>query len=238
MSRTPTMTQVQIDSLAKNWNVEGDIVAAASISTGSRIPGGPSSQIRAIKNPIYHHVNHPVAGTANVQFFNENVATGVTNINNGQIPSQQVFALESIGLDLVTGCNRDASTNTIPQFSNSIVTNVAVLEQKRIIMEVGAFELKLGNEVIFETADLTLLAYGGGLDALATCALTTGAVAYSTNGAPFAGNRRLFGDSPHLLPAGAQLSARIILPSVTVGTLPSSATSFWKLVLFGTVFRK
>jgi hypothetical protein len=238
MSRVSTLDQVKIDSLSKNWNVEGDIVAAASISSGSRIPGGPSSQIRAIKQMLYHHVNHPVAGTASVQFFNEAAAVGVTNVNQGQIPAQQVFALESIGLELVTGMNRDASTNTIPNFSNSIVTNVAVLEQKRLIMESSSFELKLGSEVLFECCGLDLLPYGGGIDAVATCALTTGAVAYGTNGAPFAGNRRMFGDAPHLLPAGSQLSAKITIPTTTVGTLPSSATSFWKLALFGTIFRK
>ncbi len=238
MPPSAQLDQAMIDTLAKNWNVEGDIVAAAMISSGSRIPGGKSAQIRSINQMIYHHVNHPVAGTAQVNFFNEAAAVGVTNINQGQIPAQQVFALQSIGLDLVTGCNRDASTNTIPQFSNAIVTNVAVLEQKRLILETSSFELKMGNETIFECCGLDLLPFGGGLDAVATCALTTGAVAYSTNGAPFAGNRRMFGDAPHLLPAGCQISARITIPSTTVGTLPSSATGFWKLALFGTVFRK
>lgn len=239
MSRIGTdAQQVLIDSLAKNWNVEGDVVGAAIKSTGGRIPGGASAQIRSIRNPLYHHVNHPVAGTALVTFFNENIATGITNFNNGQIPAQSVFALENIGLDLVTGTNRDGSSQVIPNFSAVAVTPVAVLEQKRVIMETGVFELKLGNEVIFECADLTLLAYGGGLDVFTTGALTTAMSAYSSNGAPFAGNRRLFSDTPHLLPASSQLQARIVLPSATVGTLPSSATSFWKLVLFGTMFRK
>lgn len=236
MSQVSAEQMAKVQTISRGWNVEGDISAAAILSTGSRIPGGQSAQIRVIKQPIYHHVNH--AAAAEIRFFNENIGTGITNVNQGQVPAQQVFALENIGIDLVTGTNRDGSSLAIPNFQQAAVTAAAVLEQKRVIMETASFELKVGNEVIFECCDLTLLAYGGGLDVAAGIAATTGSFAYATNGAPFAGNRRPFGDAPHLIPAGQQISARVIIPSATVATLPSSATAFWKLVLFGTQFRK
>ncbi len=228
--------RAKAQTLVNGFQVEGDIALAAMLSTQTKIPGGPSAQIRAIDQMLYHRVNHADATTEFI-FFNENITPGIINFSNGQIPAQQVFALRHIGVEFVTGYTRTGTVGSAGAlFSGTAVAPLVAAEAKRNIMTLGRFILTQGNETIFECVGLDKLPMGAGLDAAVAVAVTTGAVGYTCNGAPFAGNRRLFGDSPHLLPGGSTIAAKIILPAAVA--LAANTNGFFEVCLFGTTFRK
>jgi hypothetical protein len=238
------LARKQAGDLANGFQVEPDIVAAAMLAKRTRIPGGPFAQITQINTPLWHHVNHTnasVSAASSYVCFNEAKSDFVSNFSNGQIPSQTVFALTNVGVELVTGMDRLGTlsgSNAGQSFANSTAPELT-LEIKRQIMETGFFQLKFQGKELF-TMNLLDLPIGGGLDcatAFATTATTTSmAAAYGTNGAPFAGNARAIGDGAHLLPGGGIVEGKIILP--TAIAMPSNVYAFWKVKLFGSLFFK
>jgi hypothetical protein len=227
--------QARAAELAKGYTVDSDIVAAAMIDSGGAIRGGNDRQYRGMDEPIVHHINHDNA-LKEFTFFNEVSAPFISNISNGQIPPQSVFGVENVGLELVVGCDRLGTVGTAAaSFSASSTAGAAGNEAKRIAFATGIFELMRGTEVLYRVFGLDNLPFGGGLDASVSIAATAGAGVHTTNGAPFAGNKRAMGRGRTLLAGGEKISARIILPAVC--NLGSSVNGFWRLALFGRNYR-
>lgn len=252
------MTAMQIDpaiqaaaqAMTRGFPVEFDIAAAAVQQTRTRGPGGPSAQIKNLDEPIFHRVDHVSATQAaavKYTFFNENAADFITNLNNGTIDQQSVFALYGIGLDLVTGFTRlgavsGAGAAFSPDATVAEPNPFTIAEAYRRIMKLGIFVLKVGNDELLRITGLDKLPLGCGLDGFAasstTTAATDGMVASVCNGVPHVANVRRISQGPHLLMAGQKLHAEILLPSTTVAGLGTAVYGHWDLALFGTRFSK
>lgn len=139
----------------------------------------------------YHVLDYLVTGHNTLTFFNEKAVDGITNLQNGEVPTERPFWLTGVCVtfqDLTAAGARSGA-----QLSSTATTSIDRAEQVRSIIHAGLLKLNVGDRPVLDTQDLTHFPSDGGMYVQASfasfAAATNSSMCPYTNGVPIAGNR-------------------------------------------------
>lgn len=166
-------------------------------------------QIEVIRQSLYDTMLYPLAGIANLAFFQTPIGQGLSpapgNANNaktladtnmilaGQLPSPQGFWIESIALHVEPGSSNAANTFLI-QVPSAFAAAAAVTVQAgehdvQRIYNSGALTLTIGTKPYLQEAPLVRFPPKGRQELDTDIATTSGTVGQVVNAKAFAGGR-------------------------------------------------
>lgn len=151
------------------YNISPGLLAAAK--KRGVLPPDSGGTIFDRSAKLWSRVNVPVAGQTEFTFFNEPQATGVTNVNQGQLQANQVFIARGLRLSFLCGfdrtglrlgiaspttAQRNASTLNQSSFLAAATTNDAITgriarwaEKSRELLQQGTVRMNIGEREVF-----------------------------------------------------------------------------------------